>query len=261
MTRYVLAALLAAAAVPSFGDYAISTSFDMSEWAQGQPIPSGGITGGTLTKNGDWTTSSGSRDQITAAANRPGSPGRGFRHWVGNGTNNAGGGIRLAWVGLPEFWLRYYVRFQRGFSWSGATEMKTIYVNYGEAGTFYWGLKDGYFGGHVEVDRRAREGALLGNLVSSVSWSEWQGGSRGDGRFHLVELHCKMNTGGLQNGVMEAWLDGVLVGSWHDVRFSPDGGRFSTMKVGENHNDPQNAADVYVDFDDIAISATGRVGP
>ena len=54
-------------------------------------------------------------------------------------------------------------------------------------------------------------------------------------------------TGAASDGIFEFWLDGAL---------------FSNCAVGSNHNDPQNGGvDFHVDFDDIAISTTGYIGP
>ena len=39
------------------------------------------------------------------------------------------------------------------------------------------------------------------------------------------------------------------------------GARFTECAFGENHNAPLNVGDVYVDFDDIAISSVGYIGP
>ena len=154
-------------------------------------------------------------------------------------------------------WFRYYVRFQSGFAWnlSQTIYMKSIYCNRNMPGTFYFGLHDNVIGGYVENDGRTH--------TSNVSWQSWQGGSTGNGNFHALEVHAKMNTtGGSSNGVLEYWLDGVLIYSNSTVRFSnTTGAQFTNCAVGENHRSPQNGADEYVDFDDIAISTAGYIGP
>ena len=216
--------------------------------------------GDGISGNGNWVTRNNSLDQITAAANyAAGGGGSGFRHWVGDGLNNTGGGITIAFGSTPEMWIRYYIRFQSGFRWGRSINMKTIYCNYGEPGTFYFGLHDGVIGGHVEVDHTAG----TGNHHSKTTWAQWQGSSTGSGSFHALEVHAKMNsTGSSSDGVLEFWLDGTLLYSSSTVHFSnATGARFSRCKVGENHYDPQNGgADVYVDFDDIVVRATGPVG-
>ncbi len=222
-----------------------------------------GQVGDGLSGSGGWTTSNGAGDQILAAANNPaGGGGKGFRHWVGDGLNNVGGGISLA---LPssqtELWIRYYIRFQSGFAWNGSIiNMKTIY-NTG-SGTFYFGIFFDKVGGHVQNDSDHGQGQ--GNHLSSVTWAQWQGGSTGDGLFHCLELHVKINPlGAVADGVFEFWLDGAALYSNSSVKFSTtDSNVFNGFKVGENSNDPQNGGvDAYVDFDDIVISNSGYIGP
>jgi hypothetical protein len=241
------------------------TTFNCPEWRQSDGIGEAVVcnSGDGISGSGGWTTSNGSQDQITAAANYSGGGGgRGFRHWVGDGLNNAGGGIQVSWISVSEIWFRYYIRFQSGFRWGSGVSpnMKTIYCNYAEPGTFYFGLHEGVIGGHVEADPSGGNG----NHHSNVSWAQWQGGSTGDGNFHVLEVHAKMNTtGSSPDGIFEFWLNGNLLYRSSTVHFSnATGTRFNNCKVGENHNNPQNGGvDVYVDFDDIAVSNVGYIGP
>jgi len=247
------------------------TTFNIPAWDQNPTnLSDAGLapSGDGISGSGAWTTSpNGSGDQITFAANySAGGGGKGFRHWVGDGTNNGGGSIGIQWTPVSEMWFRYYIRFQAGFRWGSSVSpnMKTIYCNYAEPGTFYLGLHDGVVGGHVEVDPYTAPGGLQGNHHSTVSWANWQGGSTGDGNFHVLEVHVKMNTtGASSDGIFEFWLDGTRIYTNSTVHFSnATGAKFNNCKVGENHNNPQNGGvDVYVDFDDLAISTTGYIGP
>jgi len=224
-----------------------------------------GQVGDGITGQSDDTTTLGAGEQILSAANNPaGGGGKGQRHWVGDGTNQTSGGLTLQWSGVPELWLRYYIRFQSGFTWGPGDNggyIKTIYCNVGGVpGTFYFGLNHGVIGGHVEVD----DTGGTGNHQSSVTWADWQGGSTGDGLFHCLEVHAKMNTAGaLSDGVFEFWLDGTLLYSDSTVHFAnTDGATFSATTIGSNSSNPQNGGvDVFVDFDDIVISDSGYIGP
>jgi hypothetical protein len=238
------------------------TSFYCPDWDQGMGLSDAAVCrrGDGIRGNGAWTTRNGSMDQITAAANHPaGAGGKGFRHWVGDGLNNGGGGIVVTFDPTPEMWFRYYIRFQAGFAWAGGViNMKTIYCNRGEPGTFYFGLHDGVIGGHVEVDRTGG-----GNKHSKVTWAQWQNGATGDGEFHALEVHARMNTTGTSSdGVMEYWLNGTRIYSDSAIQFArTSGATFTNCAVGENHYNPGNRADAYVDFDDLAVSRNGYVGP
>ena len=223
-----------------------------------------GQTGDGISGQANDTTTLGAGEQILAAANNSeGGGGKGQRHWVGDGTNQTSGGILVQWNGVAEMWLRYYIRFQSGFTWGAGDNggyIKTIYVNSGQAGTFYFGLNHGVIGGHVEVD----DTGGTGNHHSAVTWADWQGGSTGDGLFHCLEVHAKMNSSGAaSDGVFEFWLDGTQIYSLSTVHFSnSDGALFNASTFGSNSSNPQNGGvDVYVDFDDIKISDSGYIGP
>jgi len=102
-----------------------------------------------------------------------------------------------------------------------------------------------------------------GNHLSNVTWERWQGGATGDGRFHVLEVHARMNSAPRSDGVLEFWLNGTRLYSRSTVHFAKvAGASFNNCAVGENHNNPQNGGmDAYVDFDDIAVSASGYIGP
>ena len=204
---------------------------------------------------GDWFAQPGNvQDEISAAANMSaGGGGKGFRHAVGDGASNNGGGIVISWSAASEIWLRYYIRFPLGFAWGGETNMKTIYFL--PPGVFYFGLHDGAIGGYIQEDGRVHK--------STVTWADMQGGSTGDGLWHCLEVHAKMNSlAALSDGVFEFWLDGTKIYSHSAVKFeSADGQQFSSTRFGENAHDPGNGGVVFVDFDDIAVSATGYIGP
>ena len=238
-----------------------------AEWTQADGLGDAAVcqTGDGIQGNGGWTASPGAvEDKITAAANMAaGGGGKGYRHAVGDGLNNVGGGARLSWSAVSEMWVRYYIRFQAGFAWGGGIiNMKTIYSNVDASGTFYFGLHDGVVGGHIENDTGF--GDPSGNHHSTKTWAQMQGGSTGDGLWHCLEIHTKMNPlAAVADGVIEFWLDGVLLYSNSGCKFATsDGATWSGTLIGENSNDPQNGGTVaFVDFDDIAVSDSGYIGP
>jgi hypothetical protein len=187
------------------------------------------------------------------AANRPGSPGKGFRHAVGDGLNNNSGGLRIEFPGQPEIFIRYYIRFPLGFSWDSQINMKTIYVNQGSPGTFYFGLHQNRIGG-------VRGGTVIHH--SPLSWSDWMGGSTGDGNWHRLEVHAKMESAsGAGDGVFEFKLNGNLIYSNLATGFGNSAGAlFDHLVVGSNADSPLNGGVVFVDFDDFAISDSDWIG-
>ena len=235
------------------------TTFNIPEWNQSLGISDAQLApaGDGIRGEGNWTTTNGSMDQVTLAANYPGGGGgRGYRHWVGDGPSNNGGGIEIFWPATSEYWLRYYVRFQIVSGWQQSVFMKMLYIL--PPGTFYFGFHDSVVGGHVESDS-VDHGFGLGNHKSTVSWSVVD-----DTNWHCMEVHAKMNpVGGVGNGVFEFWLDGAKIYSNSSVNFTNSNGQqFSGARVGENAHSPANGGvDFYVDFDDFAISNSGYIGP
>lgn len=243
----------------------VNTTFNYPAWTQSDGLSdavcSGAVDG--VTGNGSWTASPGAvEDQFTSAANMAaGGGGLGFRHWLGDGLNNVGGGIVINFTASAEVWIRYYIRYASGFTWGSRTANKSIYVNRGQGGTFYFGPYDGVIGAHVEVDS-TDEGHGAGNRYSSTTWATWQGGSTGDGLWHCLEVHAKMNSAGAtSDGELHYWLDGTQIYARTNVHFSDsNGSTFSDMAVGENADSPLNGAPTAVDYDDIAVSNSGYIG-
>jgi hypothetical protein len=228
-----------------------NTTFDCPEWNQtggGDPCSSGDGIG----RAGDWTSSSGKGDQITAATNNPLGSGRGMRHWRGAGTNNQGGGVTISFPPSSQLWVRWYARYSAGFSWRNGSPQytKDLYFHAGEAGAMIAGFSNGSFYVHSTAGSQ--------NLTSSRTWSAINGGSVGDGKFHAYEIYIKLDSNG-SNGAVKMWVDGQLVGDRSGLDLGTRG-PFSSFALGENQNEVTNG-EHYTDFDDVAISHTGYIGP
>ncbi len=205
-------------------------------------------------------------EQITLAANNPnGGGGKGERHWVGDGSNSNTGGLQLDFNTIqPEFWIRWYARWQPGFKWTAIGYEKLLYI---------WGSNPavipepvGWDGFHI---------ALLGKGVppsvacnSGCGWDTWHangaldpltGHRTADGSWHCLEVHLRMDTNG-SNGVLEFWLDGVKKISANNVPLGTTAG-WTNFVLGSNQSSPNNGGCAYVDYDDIVISNTGYIGP
>jgi hypothetical protein len=93
---------------------------------------------------------------------------------------------------------------------------------------------------------------------SSITWNDINGGSVGDGRWHCYEYFVQSDTNG-SNGIGKIWVDNVQVFdannlSWHN-------GSWSYFVLGSNQETPTNGKDSYTDYDDLAVSTSGRIGP
>ncbi|MEK7657929.1 MAG: fibronectin type III domain-containing protein [Patescibacteria group bacterium] len=84
------------------------------------------------------------------------------------------------------------------------------------------------------------------------------GNKTSDGQWHMYEVHLKTDTNG-SNGIAEMWIDGVKRLSYSNAYFGSAG--FDGILIGSNSRDPLNGRCMAVDYDDIAISNTGPIGP
>jgi hypothetical protein len=234
------------------------TTFDCADWNQSMGLgdanvcaPQDGISG-----YGGWTTNNNSQDEISAAANNPaGAGGKGFRHYRGDGTNNNGGGLSITFPApVTEMWVRFYMRYSLGFSWTFAPDAhphytKDHYINVGGPGAMVFGYQGGAWGLY---DGKTAHPSAMG-------WYASQGNSyTGDGKFHCYEYHVKQAG---TAGVIEIWFDGVqqLTKTGVDLGNTP----WSYFALGSNQNEPigAGATDYYTDYDDLAISTVGYIGP
>lgn len=257
-----------------------STHWQVSDYFQNDYganfIPGVGGSGGEslVKENQNVYTSLGSGgnqptgdDTIFAAANNAsGGGGKGFRHWRGNGANgdnDCGGGLRIEPPSaLGEFWIRYYVRYQFGFTFcqppaAGATAPGYVkeFRNNSANGCVF-----GFYGGAVGL-----HDTVAGDVSSSKTWQSLMGGMTGDGLWHCIEYHWQNGN----NSHIEIWVDDVQV---LDTIINTSTDTTASIAWGDNQNAVGDAngvvvnnggtpTDWYTDYDDIAISDSGRIGP
>lgn len=226
------------------------TTFNCSPWLQTNGtdpcLPGDGIG-----RHGDWTMN-GKGDELLAAANYPGGGGGlGFRHWRGDGTNAAGGGISIS---LPqatnEVWVRMYMRFQAGFGWVGGAPLYTKDHYWGACGSgcIIFGIQGSNSWG---INYNGSD-----NHSSSLSWAASQGGPVGDGQWHAYEYHVLKNGA---SSVVEFWFEGVRYLS-KSVNLGT--ATMTSFSLGENQSAVTGCpSGCYTDYDDLAISTTGYIGP
>lgn len=236
------------------------TSFlDCADWAQDGVIDCDGVD-----KSGDHLCDDTTADQITSDANySQGGGGKGYRHWEGGGSNNNGGSISVAFAApLKEFWIRFYQRYEVGFQWDTLNYDKLLYIHTGTVGNDI--IPE--YKNDDQILIYSQGGADPSALISSVGtgWAGVMGGATSDGLWHMHEIHIKMDTDGT-NGIGQYWVDGVLIIDSSTVDYS-DGDvtarlGWTDMIIGSNQTTPNNGGCEAVDFDDIAISQNGYIGP
>lgn len=226
-----------------------TTTFDCVDWEQGQPLSCDGFT-----QWGDWTCN-GDKTAITGDANYSGGyGGRGARFYAGDGVNVNSCGLRVVFNSLqPEIWVRWYMRYEVGFQWSPLVYDKWLYF---DAGTNHSVVAQWYGSDEVNIWSCAE-----GNHMSADNkgWSSTMGGLTSDGQWHFYEVHLKMDTNG-SNGIGEIWVDGVRSLLATDIYYGTVGG-WDCFHFYSNQRIPNNGRNMYVDFDDVAVSNTGYIGP
>lgn len=226
------------------------TTFDCpTEWTRGD----GSITCSGWTFNRYLDTScDGSHPTYSAmvrttANYTEGGGGMGFRQWAGNGKNNISGGIGIVFPStLSEFWMRWYQRAGSGLS-SGLNqgETKTLHIKHG-----------------------ADANALAFGLIGTDQWSYWIQNPVGpringisgygwnslisDNNWEAVEVHIKADTNG-SNGILRAWVNGVLVLNRTDVNNTPSSGGWNGIQFTGNHDIFTNTTCAEFDYDDVVI--------
>jgi hypothetical protein len=228
-----------------------ATTYNCHEWKQAD---SHYTNCDDLTHYGDWKTKDNKEEQITAAANYPGGRGgRGQRQWVGDGVNNNSGGLKITFNSPQnELWIRWYMRYELGFQWNPLVYDKILYI---DPGPIYAVIPE-FYGNEMNIAKNKSPNNQLS--TGGKGWNAIMGGATSDGQWHLYEIHIKMDTNGA-NGIAEFWVDNVQTLYYNNVDYGTAQG-WSSVVFGSNQRFPANGKDMYVDFDDIVISATKPAG-
>jgi len=241
-----------------------STTFSCADWNQySDPLNCDGIG-----KGGGWTTSTGLYDQITSTANNSqGEGGKGFRHHICTGKNDNGGGFSIAFnTPQTEFWIRWYLRYELGMTWNSCNQKLIYSLNANQD-----------FNVNLYSNKLSfRVYNMGGSNISSPDGTGWlylmrnaadgpYGFKYSDGQWHYMEVHVKKETSGQTNGVGEIWVDGVLMFSQSNFTFGNAGVGWNSILLPSNQESPippgGGSGCTYLDYDDIAISNTGYIGP
>lgn len=246
-----------------------STTYNCANWTQSDGLYPPAISCDGLRGEGAWTCDNGDgtvrEEQITAAANYPGGAGaKGQRHWKGDGANVVSGGLTAVFTSAqPELWVRWYMRYEKGFQWNPLNNDKILYIDVGMPNFVVFGPN--------WTDQLIFE--VYGNPYADGTGNGWntimangstdaRGNKTSDGLWHEFEIHIKMDTNG-SDGIAEAWVDGTKRFTRTDVNFGSQTGKtgWSHILIGSNNRYPANGRCMYVDFDDLAIRTTGPIGP
>ena len=242
-----------------------STTFDCPEW---EKDPLGGTNNDpncdNLNAGKNWDCDC-SYHKITTAANYPlGGGGRGQRRWEGDGTNNNTGAVSIVFKDAqPEFWMRWYMRYEAGYKYtSDWSNNKILYIHTtpgitnDESTIVQWKPHDGFW--------LYNQAGASNERGVNCGWTTTQcgGGSVSDESWHCYEIHLKIDTDGT-DGIADAWIDGVKVinNSGIDFGWPDELTGFYWLTLGHNQRYPDNGKAMFVDYDDVVINNTGYIGP
>jgi hypothetical protein len=239
----------------AYTEIPFSSTFNCPEATQPFGTPITGCQGWQGYNN--EITSNGSRARISVLDNNPnGGGGRGFGQAVGDGSNNNSGGIVLTFPAQSEMWVRWYMKYPLGFSWVDGnphhSKILRFRGNQGDYTDLILNFRT-YPGANLSFDDY---GSNWYGLGGECGWRCIMGGALGDGVWHSYEVHIKAGN----PGIVEAWVDGNRVFSHTNYPVTAPAG-FNIMTIQDNQGYADNGEDVYISFDDFAISNTGYIGP
>lgn len=203
-------------------------------------------------------------EQITVDANnQSGAGGKGQRHWLkGQGgtctqVDGNSGGTRIDFTSsVNEVWVRFYLKFQPGFTWTNYQGYKLIYFNHDGYSNFNY-FQIGENGSDGSLDYYTQYGDQA-HYPASVGYGTLYG-SPANGTWHSIEVHIKSeSTSGAKNGVLQMWVDGVNKANYTNVNhgFKSNNWNISGFVIGSNVKCISGTAPQYSDFDDISVTTT-----
>lgn len=170
--------------------------------------------------------------------------------------------------------LRYYLRF--GSDWAntqngklpgfGGTYDVGGWAGKPSNGSNGWSAR-GKFGdpcsnGKISVASYVYHADMQGEYGESFSWTNGCNNGLNRNQWYAIEYHVKLNTPGQRDGLLQGWIDGVLVMEAKGLRFD-DTGQKQIERVWMNlyHGGQQVASqDMHVFYDSIVV-ADHYIGP
>ena len=215
--------------------------------------------GGSLSSCGLSSENSNSTDFTSSSAAHNGT--YGYRVTVNAGDNAGLGGFYGA-IDSPatttDVYVRWYMRYNAGFTWNPLFYQKLVYFNQMSNQPIY--IQCSFSGANFQAETGT------GQIYIPYGWGDIMkcpGGHSdttcaSDGQWHEYEIHVGLNN------VFELWTDGVYrgKGTWSGsapVGWSSDTSLSGIIQFNVNQAYPSGTG--YVDWDDMAISTTGPIGP
>jgi hypothetical protein len=222
-----------------------SSSLNCAEWeyvTNGYTPPSGCsemyvISSGSICGHYTW---------ISLAGNRVGSAGRSIRTMVNAGSQQQTAGLGVEFTPQTSVWIRWYERYESGFTWTTLEYHKDVYIRDQLSVVHQYMIPEPYY----DKYRVCGWNGATDNCLYSDASNGWS--KIGDGNWHLYELHIT------QSGIVQMWIDQTkIIDGNLGFSFSYNWG---SADFGSNTATPSSNCKA-VDYDDLAISSTGYIGP
>lgn len=265
--------LVSASAPISFVDGKWETTFNCAE--HDTPNGSSYDCAGMIVPNGggsEGTDQPINVTRITSAANNPLGAGNGARFWNKDGSNNCSTAYRIFFpIKLTEVWIRFYERYESGFTWSNLVYDKQLYLHT-DSPEYQAVIVEPYGWNNWQAAVQGVSGSNASSQIEAngFGWQSVMGGNLADGLFHSYEVHLKMDTTGIAgttgqpvptaDGIGQLWIDGVLRANNLAVNFSNGNviakTGWSYFTFDSNQSSPANSKESYVDYDDMVVYST-----
>ena len=206
-----------------------------------------GFEGGSLSSCGLSSENSSNTDFTSSSASHTGT--YGYRVTVNSGDNNSLGGFYADSLASPtnpsDVYVRWYMRVPSSISF--ANFYKLIYFH-----TSNYTCLD-FSEGNLVLETANFNASInwgIGDIMAGCTHGGYAS-CYGDSQWHEYELHIK------NNGFFEMWTDGVYRGS--ATNSQPDTDLNGLLEFMVNGHGVVGSGGV--DWDDMAISTTGPIGP
>ncbi|MFZ3043879.1 MAG: hypothetical protein WA058_02095 [Minisyncoccia bacterium] len=275
MKRYVCLLLILLAPKITLATVALtggewSTTFNCTGYQQDTGTQNDNVCDG-VEENGNFPyTCESSLSETSVAGNYSGGGGgSGFRMRMCSGVNTQTSGPLMEFSpGINEFWMRWYMRFGPGLSFSSLEYIKILSWGgaYGQGGpNLYMNMQSGRMADfyanetlwhNQTYDTGCEANCNIADDLPEFTFSDIMG-NPSDGSWHYYEVHLKPDTNGV-DGIAEMWVDNVLRNRHTGIGV---GANKSTVWLSWFINQSTIGTGGWVDVDDIAISTNGYIGP
>jgi hypothetical protein len=149
------------------------------------------------------------------------------------GSANTGGIIKAGIVPKNEYTLEYEIRFDTGFPWSKGGKVPGL-----SGGAGYTGGEPAWLGDGFSVRLMWREGGRIIPYVYHKNQPDQFGDTFGatlgyftDTAPHIVKYYVKLNTANKNDGILQVYLDNVLVLDKSNLVYRTDNSKIDTCHV------------------------------